>query len=261
VTSGRHPLEECTILVGSCPDESEVLQEREHSLSGKLQIFEKKVQMLKWLGPEGDQLRIAFTKVFGSRYESFGSAALHIGGLSDGKKGVQWHVGYDPRDGTRFAGVNLEGMQYEGWPVARLIQRDLNAPTLVELVEGEADLADVCLQWRRDYWQKQARPEIVERYISPTPLVLSELTAERWREALTGAAACLNRNRAHPGRATQTVTLLSGKQVNGEVSPHLIFRLTSEGDGAWEEFFREVRTRMQRLHAWAQRTSTNPVSF
>jgi hypothetical protein len=221
----------------------------------------ERVQMLKWIGPEGDQLRIAFTKVFGSRYEPFGSPSLQLGGLSDGKKGVQWHVGYDPRDGTRFAGVNLEGMQYAGWPVARLIERELKAPTLIELVEDKEDLADVSLLWRRDYWQKQARPEILERYIGPTPLVLSELTDEGWREALTGAAACLNGNRRRPGRATQTVTLLSGEPVNGEVSPHLIFRLTSEGKGAWEEFFREVRTRMQSLHAWALRRSTDPVSF
>ena len=217
--------------------------------------------MLKWLGPEGDRLRIAFTKVFGSRYESFGSPSLQAGGLSDGKKGVQWHVGYDPRDETRFAGVNLEGMQYDGWPVARLIERELRDPTLIELVEGEEVLADVNLQWQRDFWQKQARPEIVERYISPTPLVLSKLTADGWREALTGAAACLDSKRRRRGRATQTVTLTSGEQVTGEVSPHLIFRLTSEGDGSWEEFFRDVRTRMQPLHAWAVRRSTDPVSF
>jgi hypothetical protein len=219
------------------------------------------MQMLKWLGPEGDQLRIAFTKVFGSRYEPFGSQSLHLGGLSDGKKGVQWHVGYDPRDGTRFAGVNLEGMQYDGWPVARLIERELKAPMLIEVVHGKEDLADVSLEWFRDYWQKRARPEIVERYISPTPLVLSELTAERWREALVGAAACLDSKRRRRGRATQTVTLLNGEQVTGEVSPHLTFRLTAGGDVAWEEFFRKVRTRMQPLHEWARKRSTDAVTF
>jgi hypothetical protein len=219
------------------------------------------VQMLKWLGAEGDQLRIAFTKVFGSRYESFGSPSLQAGGLSDGKKGVQWHVGYDPRDGVRFAGVNLEGMQYDGWPVARLIERELKAPTLVELVQREKNLGDVTLQWRRDYWQKQARPEIVERHISPTPLLLRELTADSWFEALTGASACLDSKRRRRGRATQTVTLLSGEQVTGEVSPHLMFSLTSAEDGAWEEFFRKVRTRLQPLHEWAFRRSTDPVSF
>jgi hypothetical protein len=217
--------------------------------------------MLKWLGPEGDRLRIAFTKVFGSRYEPFGSLSLQVGGLSDGKKGVQWHVGYDPRDETRFAGVNLEGMQYDGWPVARLIERELKAPTLIEFVEGKEDVVGVSLLWRRDYWQKQARPEIVERYISPTPLVVSELTAEGWREALTGAGACLDSKRRRRGRATQTVTLLGGEQVTGEVSPHLTFWLTSEGGIAWEDFFRDVRTRMQSLHAWAVRRSTDPVSF
>lgn len=217
--------------------------------------------MVEWLGADGDQIRIAFTKVFGSRYESFGSAALQVGGFSDGNKGVQWHVGYYPPDSVRFAGVNLEGMQYRNWPVARLIERELKEPTLLEIVAAEKQLGSVTLQWRRDYWQKQARRKIEERFISPTPVVLSELTNDAWREALTNAADCLDRGRSRRGRATQTVTLLNGEQVNGEVSPHLIFRLTSEGDISWEEFFREVRIRMQVLHTWATKRCAEPVGF
>jgi hypothetical protein len=217
--------------------------------------------MLDWLGSDGDQLRIAFTKVFGSRYESFGSQTLHIGGLSDGKKGVQWNVGCDPRDGSRFAGINLEGMQYDDWPVARLIEREMRKPSLVALVRSEQGLADVVMHWRRDYWQKQSRPAIEEGSIGVTPLPLGELTEESWRATLVEAQACLDSKRSRRGRAKQTVTLGTGEQVEGAVSPHLVFRVTSPGIADWEPFFRDVKTRLQPLHRWASERAGKPIAF
>jgi hypothetical protein len=217
--------------------------------------------MLEWLGTEGEQLRIAFTKVFGSRYEAFGSPALHVGGLSDGTKGVQWHAGLDPRDGVRFAGVNLEGMQYNDWPVAQLIESELRRPSLASMIAKDSSLGDVVVLWRRDYWQKQSRPPIEEQYIAPTPSKLVDLTGEGWNEALKTAGECLDRARRRRGRATQTVTLLSGEQVTGQVSPHLTFHLTSACDGPWEDFLRAVKLRMKPLHSWATQLASKPVAF
>ena len=31
---------------------------------------------------------------------------------------VQWNAGYYPRNSAVWLGVNLEGMKYDGWPVA-----------------------------------------------------------------------------------------------------------------------------------------------
>lgn len=35
------------------------------------------------------------------------------------------------RHGAAWLGVNLEGMKYDGWPVARLIERELSRPLLL----------------------------------------------------------------------------------------------------------------------------------
>lgn len=179
--------------------------------------------MLDWLGSEGDRMRVAFTKVFGSGPEPFGNQATHIGGWSNGSKGVQWNAAFDPRDGRQWVGVNLEGMVYNDWPVARLIERELAEPTLLGLVAKTDGLEGVTVLWRRDYWQAQSRPEIQERNIAPTPIALSALTEAEWRSALEEALGCLDRGRKRRGRAVQTVTLPSGDRVEDEVSPHLTF--------------------------------------
>ncbi|MDE2795442.1 MAG: hypothetical protein OXL34_11540 [Gemmatimonadota bacterium] len=49
-------------------------------------------------------------------------------GVSDGIEGVQWNAGCRARDGTVWLGVNLEGIKYDDWPVARLIERELSRP-------------------------------------------------------------------------------------------------------------------------------------
>lgn len=217
--------------------------------------------MLEWLGTEADAIRIAFTKVFGSRYAAFGSPALQIGGFSDGREGVQWNVAYDPRDGRQWAGVNLEGMQYDGWPVARLIEGELKTPSLPDVVARHAGLRNVTLLWRRDYWKAHTRPLIQERDIAPTPLELGELTGEQWRAALLAARDCLDGSRKRRGRAVQTVTLANGAQVEGNVSPHLMFRYMAPQRMEWEALFREAKSTLQPLHAWAVERSSQPIRF
>jgi hypothetical protein len=217
--------------------------------------------MLEWFGDEAVRIRVAFSKVFGSRWRPFGSAALQLGGLSDGRDGVQWNVAYDPRDGRRWVGVNLEGMQYDDWPVARLLERERRDPELLDLVRNDQGLHPVVVVWRRDYWQATSRPFIQERNIAPTPIALGDLTEEGWRQALEEAYACLDGRRKHRGRAVQTVTLANGDQVQGEVSPHLMFRYFGPGDVEWEQLFREGKERMQPLYDWARRRAARPVTF
>ncbi len=218
--------------------------------------------MLEWLGPEADAMRIAFSRVFGSRWAPFGSPALKVGGLSDGREGVQWNVALDPQDGRKWVGVNLEGMEYDDWPVARLIRRELREPRLFELLREHAGLAAVRLLWRRDYWQAAARPEIEERFLAPTPIALGDLSPEQWHASLEEAAACLNARRRFRGRATQVVTLAGGgEQVEGEVSPHLTFEYEPAARLEWPALLAEARACMQPLHEWTVRRAREPVNF
>jgi hypothetical protein len=217
--------------------------------------------MLEWFGDETVRIRVAFSKVFGARWRPFGSAALRLGGLSDGAESVQWNVAYDPRDGRRWVGVNLEGTQSGDWPVARLLERERRDPELLDLVRPNQALHPVVLVWRRDYWQVNSRPFIQERNIAPTPLALGDLTEEGWLGALAEAYACLDGRRKHRGRAVQTVTLANGDQVQGDVSPHLMFRYFGQGDVEWEQLFREGKERMQPLYDWAQGRAARRVTF
>jgi hypothetical protein len=208
-------------------------------------------RVLQWLGAEGEQLQTAFTLVFDNHYRPFGNPTVKIGGVSDGRDGVQWNVAYDPRDQRRWVGVNLEGMRYDDWPIARLLERELSRPTLLELVRRYSGLRDVILLLRRDYWQATSRPPIEARNIGPTPIALGSLTEDAWRAALEEALDCLDAGRGHRGRATQQVTLVSGKQVEGAVSPHLTFQYFALGSMSWEDLCREAKDRMAPLYEWA----------
>jgi hypothetical protein len=216
-----------------------------------LNLFDERTQnMLEWLGSEGEELHRAFRTVFGEGFP-FGSPSLRTGGLSDGGEGVQWSAGLDPQGGRKWVGVNLEGMKYDGWPVARLIRRELDDPTLPGLVRRMDDAERIEVLWARDFWQAAARPRIMEAQIRPTPIPLGRLGEEAWRRALDGALACLDETRDHLGRATQQVTLESSRRrVEGPVSPHLTFTLAMHAPLPWETFLHDAKPRMQPLHDW-----------
>ncbi|MYI21426.1 MAG: hypothetical protein F4043_01665 [Gammaproteobacteria bacterium] len=72
-----------------------------------------------------------FRDIFQRPGRDFGSPSRGALGISDGNEGVQWNAGYYPRDGAVWRGVNLEGMKYDGWPVARLIEREISRPLLL----------------------------------------------------------------------------------------------------------------------------------
>ncbi len=111
-------------------------------------------------------------------------------------------------------------MTYDGWPIARFIERELGQPTLPDLCRALPHAGTIVMSWTRDAWQAAARPPIAEIQIGPTPRRLDDLTPEVWRTILMEAYQCLDGNRGHRGRATQTVTLKGGP-AEKEVSPHL----------------------------------------
>ena len=127
-------------------------------------------------------------------------------------------------------GVNLEGMKYDDWPVARLIEREISRPLLLTRYRRKVARPDeVTVLWARDAWQYSARRRIKEANLAPTPIALDRLDGQDWADALRGARECLN-PRKHRGRKKVAVTLLPSKrhpwerQVEMAVSPHLKIR-------------------------------------
>jgi hypothetical protein len=235
-------------LRGTAPPPSPVVQPQRRNRPS--QTTERPV--LDWLGDEGVELRKAFIAVFGEAHRPFGSRARRIGGFSDGNEGVQWNAGYNPDTGEAWVGVNLEGMEYRGWPVARLIQRELQTPMLPNLIRQVQSADSVVVRWRRDYWQAASRPSIDERDIVPTPIPASQLTEDLWRMALQEAAGCLDAARSGGGRAIQEVTLSVSKQrVTGPVSPHLTILVPSPVPYEWELYFSRAKEQLQPFYDWA----------
>ena len=78
-----------------------------------------------------DALKSLFRDIVGCPGRHFGSPSPGVLGISDGNEGVQWNAGDRPGDGFVWLGVNLEGMQYDDWPVARLIEREISRPLLL----------------------------------------------------------------------------------------------------------------------------------
>jgi hypothetical protein len=156
----------------------------------------------------------------------FGSPSLQLAGVHDGTRGVQWNtwIEWDAGQQMAYAGVNLEGMAYDGWPVARLIERELEASWVLPARGDVADPARIEVLWYRDAWQVQARPAIREKLIGGSPRLLHTLTADEWRAMLLEAYDCLDPSRGHRGRAQQALTTSSGERRTFAVSPHLQFR-------------------------------------
>ena len=145
-------------------------------------------------------------------------------GISNGNEGVQWNAGY----GFVWLGVNLEGMKYDDWLVARLIEREISRPLLLTRCRRQVARPDkVTVLWARDAWPYSARPRIKEANLASTPIALDRLDGQGWAEALRGARECLDPRKRHRGRRRVLVTLLLSKRhpwerrVEMYVSPHL----------------------------------------
>src|SRR6186713_953698 len=86
----------------------------------------------------------------------YGTATRPRQGFSDGRDGVQWNAGIDRNRDVLTLGANLEGMEYEGWPIARLIERELVTPRLLDVAKAPT-LRECELWFTRDAWQAAAR--------------------------------------------------------------------------------------------------------
>ena len=72
-------------------------------------------------------------------------------GIDDGNQGVQWNAWVSPGS-VGYVGVNLEGQKYDGWPVARLIQRELGSFSLYKVAKTVDQPEQITVRWARDAW-------------------------------------------------------------------------------------------------------------
>ena len=167
-----------------------------------------------------------FRNLFECDGQPFGGPSLGVSGVSDGIDGVQWNAWYSQRYETAWLGVNLEGKQYDAWPIARLIERELSHSRLLTEYRGRVARPErVTVGWTRDAWQASYRVRIKESHIAPTPIALDQLDIYGWTRALKCARGCLDRTRKYRGRRKTNVTLRpSGQTVKREISPHLQFK-------------------------------------
>jgi hypothetical protein len=168
----------------------------------------------------------AFTTVLGIKGRPFGQLNKPYFGMSDGNDGVQWNIVIFTDTDKATLGINLEGMKYKDWPIARFIISELKTFALLNATQSLSNPERVFVRFTRDAWQVTSRPLIEEQYIGGKQISLSDLNESLWLSMLKEALECLDEKKKYYGRKTQEVTL-ANKQRNGfqkrmlPVSPHL----------------------------------------
>ncbi len=177
--------------------------------------------------------------------QTFGSPIL---GLSDGNDGVQWNAGIEGMSTellTVWLGVNLEGKQYRDWPIARFIQRELEDSKLIALRTDLRQPEEITVRWMRDAWGAGRIRGVKEHDIAPTPIALSKLNQQSWRQALEEAQGCL---RTPEGRRGKQWVTMKDQRREFYISPSLGFRRRLP----WPATAEELRQAMQRAREQLQ---------
>ncbi|BCG04040.1 hypothetical protein PPGU19_086080 (plasmid) [Paraburkholderia sp. PGU19] len=201
-----------------------------------------------------------FNEYLNVKGQPFGQLNKPYFGISDGREGVQWNLAIYPKEVTARVGVNLEGKQYRGWPIATLITSELDIPALLRLVPDLRDPQNITLRFTRDAWQVTSRPEIQEKYLGGREFCLSELTEDLWHTILTEALGCLDKDRRYRGRGSQAVTLVRkvGPDPDSrimEVTPHLTISTPIDPSRDSGEDLSSAIERLKPVHEWASKVS------
>ena len=208
-----------------------------------------------------EDLIVAFSTEFGITVTDdnrFGSVPLGWLGVCDGAEGVQWNTWLHRGENAAYVGVNLEGLKYDGWPIARFIEREFRRPRLFDVARQLAAPESIEMIFHRDAWRFASRPQIEERHIGLSGRVLTNVDANGWKRTLQEAYACLDAERGHRHRGRQMVTTKSGK-VELSVSPHLQFRQrisdAAEGQREWLPRLQRAREALQPLYNFVKEQS------
>lgn len=197
-----------------------------------------------------------FTARTGRAGRRFGRASGRYEGFSDDADGVQWNCGIDRVRGVVTVGVNLEGMKYGGWPIARLLLREERTPTLPGVLRATS-LAKVTEVWlERDAWQAAARLPISEWHIGPEPpLAANSLTDDQWLSMVQEALQSLDADRHFLGRGSMEVTLARTGRKLKDVSPHLQVKLPLRVHELSPLSLDTAAASLEPVHGWMVRRS------
>jgi T5orf172 domain len=201
-----------------------------------------------------------FNELLNVKGRPFGQTNKPYFGISDDRDGVQWNLAISPDEGKARIGVNLEGKAYRGWPIARLIESELEVPALLQLVPHLRDPQNITLRFARDAWQVTSRPDIREGHLGGREFCLSELTEDLWHSILTEALGCLDKDRSYRGRGSQAVTLVrrAGAAAESrimEVSPHLTIWTPIDPSRDSNEDLSSAIEHLKPVHEWASKVS------
>ena len=150
-----------------------------------------------------DDLIGAFCAEFGvalTDENRFGSVSLGWLGVCDGAEGVQWNTWLHRAENAAYVAVNLEGLKYDGWPIARFIEREFRHTRLFEVARQLAAPESIQMIFHRDAWRFASRPAIEERHIGLSSRALTEIDPEGWKRTLQEAYECLDPTRGHRHR-------------------------------------------------------------
>lgn len=195
-----------------------------------------------------------FASLLGIKGRPFGQLSEPVFGISDGHTGVQRNIAVFIKKGQVQIGVNLEGMKYSNWPIAKLLLAEKAKPSFESLRPFQDQ---VLIRMTRDAWQCAARPEIEERYIGGSDdIPISEISRERWASMVDEALGCLDAENKYLGRGKQWVTRLKSKErCFMEVSPHLTFCTSI---GKYGQDIEAGVARLEPFYDWVSKRSCHP---
>lgn len=191
-----------------------------------------------------DQILKIFNSILGIDGRDFGQSGKEYHGLSDDAKGVQWNIAVSKENRNTRLGVNLEGMKYQNWPIAKFIENEKNEMRLCNF-NNLLQADKIIIGFYRDAWQCASRPDIDECHILDE-MPLLQLNKNTYSSALNEAYNCLNASKNHRGRAKQRVTR-NNKAVEMEVSPHLNIHMCLSYDSSKEEM-KKIFTTLQPVY-------------
>ncbi len=219
------------------------------------EVNAQKKSSIRKIDTEYAEILQSFNKIIGIKGRPFGQLNMPYFGMSDGNEGVQWNIVISADTQEIRVGVNLEGMEYSNWPITNLILKELAKPTINELKSRLEKPENIFIQFRRDAWQVQSRPDIIEQYINAEYTPVTEMKSELWASTLSEALSCLNENRQYRGRGKQEVTLAK-QPKKGEikkimwVTPHLHISTPIETNGNIINNLDAGITRLKPVYEW-----------
>ena len=122
-----------------------------------------------------------FTSVLGIEGKPFGQLNQLRFGISDDAHGTQWNLALAEGDVKAYLGVNLEGLEDNGWPIATLLLSELKNPSLEKLKSRIGDPDSVDTRLTRDAWEITRRPKICNS------IDYSKLIPEEFRQIVADA--------------------------------------------------------------------------